>query len=97
MVSARADASFHNQGNILITEEGKACVGDFEITEIITDALAAAECSATFCQRSVVRYLAPEQVDPSMFNLEGGGTLKESDVHSLAITAYEVRRFHVVP
>jgi len=36
-------------------------------------------------------YTAPEQIDPSRFKQTSGNPSKESDVHSLAMTAYEVR------
>ena len=38
----------------------------------------------------VVRYMAPELLNPSQFGLKNGNPSKESDVYSLAMTALEV-------
>jgi len=39
--------------------------------------------------------MAPEQVNPQMFKLENSNAMKATDVHSFAMTAYEVCSFHV--
>jgi len=44
----------------------------------------------------VVRYMAPELFNPALFSLPNSDSSKESDVYSLAMTAYEVRSFHIV-
>ena len=41
-----------------------------------------------------VRYMAPELLNPSQFDLANSNPSKESDVYSLAMTAYEVRLSH---
>ena len=38
----------------------------------------------------IVRYMAPELLNPSQFNLVNSNPTKESDVFSFAMTAYEV-------
>lgn len=39
--------------------------------------------------------MAPEQVTPGQVDLEMGKVRKESDVYSLAVTAYEVCYFNI--
>jgi len=79
-----------NPGNILINGQGIACIGDFEIAGIITNPTVTAQCSATTCRPGIVRYMAPEQVNPGRFNLTRSNATKETDVHSFAMTSYEV-------
>ena len=79
------------QGNILITEEGVACLADFGISGIITDPSIIPPSSTPPSTRGLVRYMAPEQMDPTRFGRTNSNPSKESDVHSLAMTAYEVR------
>lgn len=47
--------------------------------------------SATTAKKGLVRYMAPEQIDPPQFNQENSNPSKKSDVYSLVMTAYEVR------
>lgn len=44
----------------------------------------------------IVRYMAPELLNPSQFGLPGRSPTKESDVYSLAVTAYEVDLTHSI-
>lgn len=84
------------QGNILITEEGDARLGDFGITSVITDPTLVEPDSTTTFKPGVVRYMAPELLNPSGFSLVNSNPSKESDVHSLAMTAYEVGSSHTI-
>ncbi|KAF9644351.1 kinase-like protein [Thelephora ganbajun] len=79
-----------NPGNILVTEEGVACLADFGISGIVTDPSVVAPGSTTTSKGGLVRYMAPEQMNPSRFGRANSNPSKESDVHSLAMTAYEV-------
>lgn len=88
----RADA-YNHQGNILITEEGNACIGDFGITGVITDPTVVEPGSTTTSKPGVVRYMAPELLNPSQFGLTNSNPSKESDIYSLALTAFEVNPF----
>ena len=47
-------------------------------------------------RRDLVSYMAPEQTKPSLFNRTDTNARKASDVHSFAMTAYEVR-FPLLP
>jgi len=78
-----------NPGNILITEEGNARLGDFGITGIITDPTVVEPGSTTTSKPGVVRYMAPELLNPTQFSLANSNPSKESDVYSLAMTAFE--------
>ena len=86
---------FRAQGNVLITDNGRACIGDFQIAAIITDPEVKAQCQTTMCRRGIVRYMAPEQVDPRRVGQPNSNPTKATDVHSLAMTAYEVCSFRV--
>ena len=78
------------QGNILIDGEGVARIGDFGIAGVITDPHVTGLCGTTDCRQGVVRYMAPEQVNPQMFGLKNSDAIKATDVHSFAMTIYEV-------
>lgn len=76
---------------MLITQEGVARLGDFGMMGIVTDPTAVEPTSTTVPKPGVVRYMAPEILNPRQFGLDNGKPSKESDVYSLAMTAYEVR------
>lgn len=63
---------------------------------IITDPAVVEPSNTTVSKPGVVRYMAPELLNPSQFNLNNGSPSKASDVYSLAMTAYEVRLFQTV-
>ncbi|KAF9645572.1 kinase-like protein [Thelephora ganbajun] len=78
-----------NPGNILITEDGIARVGDFGITGVITDPTVVDPGSTTRSKPGAVRYMAPELLNPLQFNFSDSNPSKESDIYSLTMTAYE--------
>jgi hypothetical protein len=79
-VSLRVDASYV-QGNILITRDGQARLGDFGI--------AGAFRGLTYDRKfETLRYMAPEHLSGEpMIN----GPSKVSDIYSLAMVSFEVR------
>ena len=79
------------QGKILITGDGVACLADFAILALITNPTAEGSGSMSMTGGRNVRYMPPEQIEPSKFNRTNGNASKESDVHCFAMTAYEVR------
>lgn len=81
--------AYHSQENILITKEGLACLADFGIAGIVTDPSIVPSGGVT-SGKGLVCYMAPEQLDASPSGQENGSRSKESDVHSLAMTAYKV-------
>ena len=78
------------QGNILVTEEGNACLGDFGVTAIVINRAVVEPQSMTTSKPGTVRYMAPELLNPPQFGLTNSDPSKESDIYSFAMTAYEV-------
>jgi len=76
-------------GNILITEEGAACLGDFGITGTITDPTVVSRETPT-TKPGASRYMAPELLYPRQFGLKNSNPSKESDIYSFSMTAYKV-------
>jgi len=70
------------QGNVLITQDGNACLGDLGITRLFAD------FSHRVFKLATARYMAPEQFDRNSY---AGPTSKESDVYCLAMTSFTVR------
>ena len=52
--------------------------------------------STTTSKPGVVRYTAPELLNPSQFGLLNSNPTKESDIYSFAVTTYEVCLIHTV-
>ena len=72
----------HVQGNILITQDGQACLGDFGIIGAFKD------LTYHDYKLETIRYMAPERLSrvPTI-----NSPSKQSDVYSLATTSFEVR------
>ena len=78
--------SLYAQGNILVTRDGQACLGDFGITGGLKDLVYHDHKLET------LRYMAPECLsNPPTID----GPSKVGDVYSLAMTSFEVRSFVV--
>ena len=82
--STQADAR-HPQNNILVTQDGQACLGDFGIAGAFGDLW------YDNLKLGTVRYMAPEQFLGD-YILSGPirSPSKESDVYSLAMTSFAV-------
>jgi serine/threonine protein kinase len=82
----------------MITDEGTACIGNFGIAGTITDTDASGDGwnSVPTSKPSVVRYMAPELLDPSTAQVTRRNPLNESDIYSLAMTSYQVCSPHFV-
>ena len=52
--------------------------------------------STTIPKSGIVRYMAPELLNPLQFGLPRRNPTKESDVYSLAMTTYEVNLTHSI-
>jgi len=59
-------------------------------SRVITDPSVVERGSTTTSKPGVVRYMAPELLNPTQFRLNNNNPTKESDIYSLALTAYEV-------
>ncbi|KAF9649110.1 kinase-like protein [Thelephora ganbajun] len=66
-------------GNILITQDGRACLGDFGISDGFSD------LSFIRFKLGTARYMAPERV-----SLLNSSPSQKSDVYSLAVTSFTV-------
>jgi len=73
--------------NILINNDGRACLADFGLLRIISDE---SNVTATDAGSSTVQWASPELLVPHKFGLEGSRPTKESDCYALAMTIYEV-------
>jgi len=83
-VDPHADAQFI-QKNILITEDGQACLGDFAIAGVL------AWCRYDVLQPENLQYMAPERfvnLDHDRPHVVGYST--EADVYSFAMTSFSV-------
>jgi len=76
---------FSIQGNILITPDGRACLGDFGIVGALNDR------SFSRFKLETASYMAPERVDL----LRSSPSIK-GDVYSLGMTSFTVRAFLIV-
>jgi len=74
----------------MITEGGDARLGNFRAMRIITDPASEELNSWAGSEPAVVRYVAPELLDLSKTTWVYKNPPKESDIYSLAMTAYEV-------
>jgi len=61
---------------------------------VITDPTVVEPGSTTTSKPGIVRYMAPELLNPTQFNLSNSNPSKESDVYSLVMTVYEVSFCH---
>lgn len=81
----------HAQGNILVDENGQACLGDFGITQITTDpSITGPERTISF--KSAHRYMPPEVLHSDYGRCS---YLEAGDIYSLAVTAFEVNLSHL--
>ena len=75
------------QGNILVNDNGQACLGDFGIAQITTNPSATGSERTISSQPNACRYMPPELLhsDYDRCSYSDAG-----DIYSLAITAFEV-------
>jgi len=82
-VNPHADARYI-QNNILIIQDGQACLGDFGITEAFTG------YHSSLHEPETLRYFAPERIKMHRYDADVVGPSKESDIYSLAMTSFSV-------
>lgn len=79
-------------GNILISEEGHACLADVGLTRVAGDLSSNTATTGTTSTEGAnsTRWCPPEILDPERFGFKRGGPTKKSDVYSMAMTIYQV-------
>jgi len=77
------------KANILIDQNGHACLADFGLLNTISDPTNFT-ASSSFMAGGTIRWMSPELLDPDQFGLEGSRPTKESDCYALGMVIYEV-------
>ena len=72
------------QNNILITQDGQACLGEFGVTTSFPF------FGIVAYELQTAQYMAPECVSWQLGGQEPNRHSKESDVYSLAVTSFSV-------
>jgi len=75
--------------NILIDQNGHACLADFGLITVISDPKYATAPS-TKKNAGTVSHMSPELLHPQGYNLEGSQPTKESDYYALGMVIFEV-------
>ena len=89
-MNLRADA-WHIQNNILITQDGQACIADFGFSDMFSLYL-------SLCKLETLRFTAPERLSkPFPSDLDSPASLRlyspseKGDIYSIAMTSFSVR------
>ena len=77
------------QANILINQEGNACLADFGLLTIFSDPKYATASSLS-ADAGTTRWMSPELLNPAQFDLPHGQPTKESDCYALGMVILEV-------
>ena len=78
------------QTNIVIDSNFHARLIDYGLIAIISDPSTVDPGSTTSPSVGTVRYMAPELLNPSGFNLKNSNPTKKSDVYALGVVTYQV-------
>jgi len=76
-----------HKANILIDNNGRACLADFGLHTIASD-LSSGASSAML--DGTIRWMSPELLDPGKFGMQESRPTKESDCYALGMVIYEV-------
>ena len=80
-------SSRDSKSNILIDNNGHACISDFSVHTIISDR----DNSLSTCEEGgAIPWMSPELLDPESFGLKKGRPTIESDCYALGMVIYEV-------
>jgi len=77
------------KANILIDQNGRACLADFGLLTIASDP-ANPTTSNSIVIGGTIRWMSPELLDPDQFGFGDGRPTKESDCYALGMVIYEV-------
>ncbi|EMD39284.1 hypothetical protein CERSUDRAFT_152382 [Gelatoporia subvermispora B] len=73
--------------NILVNDQGIASITDFGLSSLYQENSRSTSSVGT---QGSFRWMAPEILDPELFENEGGRARRESDVYSFALTMWEI-------
>ena len=76
-----------SQANILINDNGHACLAGFGLLMIVSDQ---STDPSSYMDASMTQWMSPELLDPERFNLTEGQRTKESDCYALGMAIYEI-------
>jgi len=76
-----------SQANILINNDGHACLADFSLLTIATDQ---STIISSCIEGGTIQWMSPELIDPESFGLEKTRPTKESDCYALGMVIHEV-------
>ncbi|KAF7349186.1 Kinase-like protein [Mycena sanguinolenta] len=83
--------------NILITDDGNACLSDFGLATTIDDVDSTTAVTSTSNRAGSVRWFAPELIDPTKFGCSKFTRTKASDVYAYACVCLESPPFPSLP
>ena len=75
------------KANILINQDGRACLADFGLFTIASDR---ETFILSWIEGGMIQWISPELIDPDLFNLTDSRPTKESDCYALGMVIYEV-------
>ena len=75
------------KANILIDNNGRACISDFSLLTIISDQQT---FLSTCIEGGTAPWMSPELLDPESFGLKKSCPTKESDCYALGMVIYEI-------
>ncbi|KAF9780764.1 kinase-like domain-containing protein [Thelephora terrestris] len=75
--------------NILVDRDGRACLADFGLLTIASDATNTPS-SNSFLEGGTCRWMGPELFNPEKFGLKDGRPTRSSDCYALGMVVYEV-------
>ena len=76
-----------SQANILINDNGRACLADFSLLTVAPDQ---STVVSSYIQGGTIQWMSPELLDPERFGLVESRPTKESDCYALGMVVYEV-------
>lgn len=84
------------EANILIDDNGHACLADFGLLALVSDP-ANPVTSSSPPKGGTTQWMSPERLDPQKFGItfKGDQPTKESDVYALGMVIFEVLSGHI--
>ena len=85
-----APADDYTQTNIVIDSNSHARLTDYGLFAIVSDLITVDPGSTASPSVGTVRYMAPELLNPSGFNLKDSNPTMKSDIYALGVVTYQV-------